>query len=267
MYGCGDHHHSSVCGPPPAAPPAAATLLSMMIRLAIAAAIVTGVSAHASMTKPFPRNARDGNLTIFKNGAWPTQGRSAQVGNSGCSCANSEGCAAGLGRPETNGQPCLWFSQGCSPGCKTCTGANGHTNRPLCATFTPPTNNKSEHRTEDPTDPASFLYTPWRSPGHAPTADPCGREIFCFLPALLPHASPHVRSTHLHSPPHPTNSGWRDEPKTPGTRGGGFHPERGGKARRQREYVPEARAARRNMAEGHLARGSLGHSIQSRRRL
>ena len=25
--------------------------------------------------------------------------------------------------------------------------------------------------TEDPTDPASFHYTPWRSPGHAPTSD------------------------------------------------------------------------------------------------
>ena len=38
----------------------------------------------------------------------------------------------------------------------------------------PPTNNDSSTRTEDPTNPSSFLYTPWRSPGHAPTADPCG---------------------------------------------------------------------------------------------
>ena len=29
-------------------------------------------------------------------------------------------------------------------------------------------------RTEDPTDSASFPYTPWRSPGFAPTADACG---------------------------------------------------------------------------------------------
>ena len=144
----------------------------VMLRLVLAAALVAGVSSHASMTKPFPRNARDGNLTEFRGGAWPPASRSAQVGNSGCSCANPKGCAAGLGRPETNGQPCLWFSQGCSPGCATCTGTNGHTNSPLCSTFMRPTNNDTSTRTEDPTDPASFLYTPWRSPGHAPTADP-----------------------------------------------------------------------------------------------
>ena len=38
----------------------------------------------------------------------------------------------------------------------------------------PPTNNDTQTRTEDPTDPRSFLYTPWRSPGYAPTADACG---------------------------------------------------------------------------------------------
>ena len=29
-------------------------------------------------------------------------------------------------------------------------------------------------RTEDPTDPKSYHYTPWRSPGHAPVTDACG---------------------------------------------------------------------------------------------
>jgi len=38
----------------------------------------------------------------------------------------------------------------------------------------PPTNNATATRTEDPTDPTSFHYTPWRSPGHAPTSDACG---------------------------------------------------------------------------------------------
>ena len=75
-----------------------------MLRIVAIAAVMTVVSAHASMTKPFPRNARDGNLTAFQDGKWPVQGRSAQVGNSGCSCADHEGCAAGKGRPETNGQ-------------------------------------------------------------------------------------------------------------------------------------------------------------------
>ena len=66
------------------------------------------------------------------------------------------------------------FQQGCSPGCKTCTGTNGHTAGPLCDTFMYPTNNDSSSRTEDPTALHSYFYTPWRSPGYAPTADACG---------------------------------------------------------------------------------------------
>ena len=38
----------------------------------------------------------------------------------------------------------------------------------------PPTNNDSNTRTENPTDLMSYFYTPWRSPGYAPTADACG---------------------------------------------------------------------------------------------
>jgi hypothetical protein len=146
----------------------------MTMRPLALAAILGLAAGHSSMTKPLPRNARDRNMSIFKDGAFVQH----KVGShSGCSCLGPKGsCAAGLpgGRPETNGQPCLWFSQGCSPGCKECTGTNGHTNTPLCDTFMPPTNNATATRTEDPTDPNSFPYTPWRSPGHAPTSDPCG---------------------------------------------------------------------------------------------
>lgn len=37
-----------------------------------------------------------------------------------------------------------------------------------------PTNNDPRTRTEDPEDPNSFHFSPWRSPGHAPVADACG---------------------------------------------------------------------------------------------
>ena len=141
---------------------------------AMIAALLALAPGHASMTQPLPRNAMDRNLTIFKDGAFV---RHTVGSHSGCSCTAPEGgCPAGLpsGRPQTNGQPCLWFSQGCSPGCPNCTGTNGHTTHgPLCDSFTPPTNNATAARTEDPTDPHSFLYSPWRSPGHAPTADAC----------------------------------------------------------------------------------------------
>ena len=143
-------------------------------RLSLAAALLHLCDAHSSMVKPFPRNARDGNLTMFQNGKYIRH----PVGqHSGCSCTAPEGgCPAGMptGRPQTNGQPCLWFSQGCSPGCKTCTGFNGHTTKPLCDTFMEPTNNDPRTRTEDPEDPNSFHFSPWRSPGHAPVADACG---------------------------------------------------------------------------------------------
>ena len=37
------------------------------------------------------------------------------------------------------GQPCLWFSQGCSIGCPTCTGIGSHTNVSLCGATMKPT--------------------------------------------------------------------------------------------------------------------------------
>ena len=158
----------------------------VMLRCALLSLLVGIGAGHASMTKPLPRNARDRNLTIFKDGAYVQH----KVGaHSGCSCTGpAGGCPAGLptGRPETNGQPCLWFSQGCSPGCNACTGTNGHTSVPLCDTPMAPTNNATGTRTEDPTDPNSFPFTPWRSPGFAPTADACAA---CFVRGGNSHAS------------------------------------------------------------------------------
>jgi hypothetical protein len=70
-----------------------------------------GIHGHASMTRPVPRNAADANLTIFRDGKWPAS--AGKSGRSGCSCTGEAGgCDAGLHRPQTNGQPCLWFNQG-----------------------------------------------------------------------------------------------------------------------------------------------------------
>ena len=41
------------------------------------------------------------------------------------------GCEQGV-RASGGGQPCLWFSQGCSIGCKECTGIGSHTDVSLC---------------------------------------------------------------------------------------------------------------------------------------
>ena len=65
-----------------------------MLRALSLSALLRCGAAHASMTRPFPRNARDGNLSIFKHGAFAQH----KVGqHSGCSCTGPEGgCAAGL---------------------------------------------------------------------------------------------------------------------------------------------------------------------------
>jgi hypothetical protein len=103
-----------------------------MLRATIVAAAAVASSVddgHASMWQ-VPPNAADANLTIFKDGSadlrQQTRPQWLLVHH-----AEAGGCAAGLHRPQTNGQPCLWFNQGCSPGCKTCTGTNDHANKPL----------------------------------------------------------------------------------------------------------------------------------------
>ena len=100
----------------------------------------------------------------------------------------------GCGLQSTGGQPCLWWSQGCSIGCKTCATASG-TTQPI--TGNPPKASKIGFRkrycnsTLEPTLPKrawsmntmavdgaeddSYRYNPWRAPGYAPVIDPCGQ--------------------------------------------------------------------------------------------
>ena len=103
-----------------------------MIRAAVLSQALTLVASHGMMLTPAPRNARDGALPEFADGKWGNETSGGE--HPGCNCANHEGgCAPATQRPTANGQPCLWFSQGCTIGCKTCTGTNGHTTVSLCA--------------------------------------------------------------------------------------------------------------------------------------
>ena len=93
--------------------------------------LVTHAFGHGSMLNPLPRNAADRSLPRFANGSWPASGPNR---TDGCNCANHiGGCVPSRARPEADGQPCLWFSQGCSIGCTTCTGSGSHTSESLCA--------------------------------------------------------------------------------------------------------------------------------------
>merc|ERR1711865_1305740 len=136
----------------------------------------------------------------------------------GTGCAQgipSDRCPAGLGGKCASGsdlnvradggggQPCLWWSQGCSIGCEYClTDPNHPDNNGTIPTTpingNPPHADKAGFRKsycENPTVKAvlpreywtlnmhavpgavndSYQFNPWRAPGSAPVVDPCGQ--------------------------------------------------------------------------------------------
>lgn len=158
------------------------------------------VLGHASMMLPVPRNANDQGLPQFSGGKSP---------QTPCTCANGiggiggekSGCDMGpLKKYSGGGQPCLWWSQGCSIHCDTCltaavdgviptapiTGLPPHADKAgfgvsYCkqkteAPWTLPkvawtmNINAIEGSTED-----RYRYNPWRAPGTAPVVDACGQ--------------------------------------------------------------------------------------------
>jgi hypothetical protein len=107
-------------------------------------------SSHGAMTFPPPRSSR---------------GLPADGG------ADGPGCVGGA---------CFWFSVGCFTGCDACsnegnamypTPADAH-----CKLPSEPTLNARELRTYNVDNTADdwTRYMPWRSPGRAPVANPCG---------------------------------------------------------------------------------------------
>jgi hypothetical protein len=65
------------------------------------------------MVIPAPRNSDDAVLPQFQGGKSP-------VGSTPCTCANAKECDMGIRSEGGGGQPCLWWSQGCSIGCDYC---------------------------------------------------------------------------------------------------------------------------------------------------
>lgn len=124
---------------------------------------------------PPSRNSIDKGLLEFKDGAIPE-------GSDGCNCADpAGGCPAALGpRAAGNGQPCLWFQQGCTIGCPECTLTRGHYNTSACSNpTTSATVNDPKWRTMNVhAKPGSaedvYRFNPWRAPGTAPVKDACG---------------------------------------------------------------------------------------------
>ena len=162
---------------------------------------------HAALIMPPSRNAADRMMPAFANGRSPA---------TACTCANgiggssenvsAHGCDQGV-RAGGGGQPCLWWSQGCSIGCGVCATMTAGTtpihgnpphadkigfNKRYCDPTTPNgtstlprvawTMNVQQEEENGVND--TYRFNPWRRPGSAPVVDPCGQAggKFAYTP-------------------------------------------------------------------------------------
>ena len=153
-----------------------------MVRLAYLASLVATAHAHAMLVSPPSRNAADRFLPEFLAGqspqtpcTCPNKGRRDNLGDHG-----SLPCDQG-NRSAAGGQPCLWWSQGCTIGCPSCTGkllSGAALNKQCNGTREPTlpkwawTMNVAGKDSADPRDKDTYRYFPWRYPGVAPVSDP-----------------------------------------------------------------------------------------------
>merc|ERR1719247_3323388 len=113
------------------------------------------------MIIPKSRNAIDSKLPYWSNGKWWPYWPDCTNGTTPCSV----------------GQSCFWFSNGCTIGCKTCTGhpANPNT-KDLCDSGMKATICDKSLRTynvdaECNSEHDIYKHNPWRAPGAAPVFD------------------------------------------------------------------------------------------------
>jgi len=142
----------------------------MALRSTTLAALLATASGHGALISPPSRNAVDRFLPEFQGGRSPKDS---------CNCGDiKNGCTEGI-REAGGGQPCLWFSQGCSIGCASCTGIGSHSAVSLCNSTVQPTLPPyawtMQRGVADGSDADSYRYNPWRRPGSAPVDDACGR--------------------------------------------------------------------------------------------
>eukprot|EP00051_Salpingoeca_urceolata_P023828 m.410430 g.410430 ORF g.410430 m.410430 type:complete len:387 (+) comp20158_c7_seq8:1833-2993(+) len=147
--------------------------------------VVPSVYGHGALYLPSPRNAVEKILPEFVNGKSPSTPCTCADGYGGPDAAKN-GCDQGI-RSGGGGQPCLWFSQGCSIGCDTCKnegpGLAPHTdkvgfrirycNSTLKGTLPKEAWTMNIGAVEGSVND-SYRFNPWRAPGHAPVADACG---------------------------------------------------------------------------------------------
>lgn len=150
-----------------------------MMRLALAAVVLAATApraaGHGALVIPPARN-NHGNVSpadMFR-GRGPHEKPIDAAPGIFTKDGGGGGCCAG--------GACLWFSEGCFNGCANCTrlmpkGGNQINEPPAYCQPTEPTL-PDEFRTYNPRNLSAngdwTRYHPWRSPGKAPTSDPCG---------------------------------------------------------------------------------------------
>merc|ERR1711988_1781778 len=151
---------------------------TLCLALAIVAVYLPAAATHSSLIKPKPRNAIDSELPEWANGNAPYYWVPS-LGKNGTPCACRNGTDV-----CSPAQTCLWFSVGCTIGCKECDGGDqGPVNpnrKDRCGSGMKATNNDPRTRTFNRDAPAGSdadwtKWNPWRAPGNAPVFDPCGR--------------------------------------------------------------------------------------------
>ena len=161
----------------------------------LAAAFLVPAAAHNSLITPKPRNAIDSELPEWSGGKAPYVWQ--PHGDAPCACTNgTEGEAC------ESAQTCLWFSVGCSIGCKECDGgehgAANPSTKDRCGSGMKATINDPKLRTvnrdaEAGSDADWSKFNPWRAPGSAPdcAAVAAGARFFIEPPrADLNNGSP-----------------------------------------------------------------------------
>ena len=150
-------------------------LPSFSMRQLLIVSLAARAAAHSNLIYPKPRNAIDSLLPEWSGGKSPYVWQ--PYGDAPCACTNGT-------EPCESAQTCLWFSVGCTIGCKECDGgAKGGANPNLddrCGSGMKATINDPLLRTVNRDAVAGSVedwtkFNPWRAPGSAPVYDACGR--------------------------------------------------------------------------------------------
>ena len=173
---------------------------SLLLTTSVLLPLVAVVHGHGQLVSPRSRNSLDYSV--------------------GVNDPDGHKCTNLTGHTCLNGQSSFWYSQGCFIGCDACDHLSGRRQTDLCQSGMKPTNNgaaRSLNMNATPNEPNDiYRHNPWRSPGAAPVANPCGlaggtpwgqnvSEEGIYINTSLAHHG--MRGTSL--PPMPTGVKWR----------------------------------------------------------